>query len=64
MVSTRSPGDDEGPRGPGEELLSSKALLLVIIAVGIAVWYAKDPRWGTAVLAAVTVLALLSGMIR
>jgi hypothetical protein len=58
MLPARTPGDDE-PRQPGGDFLSTKALLLMIIAGGIAVLYAHSPHLGAAAVAAVTVLALL-----
>ena len=58
MLPARPPGDDE-PRRPDGDFLSTKALLLLIIAGGIAVLYAHSPRLGAAAVAAVTVLALL-----
>jgi hypothetical protein len=54
------PSRDDQPRRPGGEFLSTKALLLLIIAGGIAVLYEHSPRLGAAVVAAITVLAVLN----
>jgi hypothetical protein len=62
MVPARPPKDDE-PRRPGEEFLTTKSLLLLIIAGGIAALYVLDPRAGVAVVAAITVLAVLRTMV-
>lgn len=59
----RRPDKDDEPRRPDEEFLTSKALLLLIIAGGIAELYVHDPRVGMAVVAAITVLAVLWKMI-
>ncbi len=62
MLPARPPRDDE-PRRPGEDFLTSKSLILLIIAGGIADLYIHNPRVGVAVVAAITVLALLWKMI-
>jgi len=62
MLPVRPPEDDE-PRRPGEEFLTSKNLLLLIIAGGVSELYVHDPHLGMAVVAAITVLALLRKMI-
>lgn len=62
MLPARPPRDDE-PRRPGEEFLNSKSLLLLIIAGGVAGLYVHSPHIGVAVVAAITVLALLWKMI-
>jgi hypothetical protein len=53
---------DDKPR-PDGEFLSTKALLLLIIAGGIADLYVHDQHLGEAAVAAVTVMALLWKMI-
>jgi len=58
MLPARPPKDDE-PRRPGEDFLTSKSLILLIIAGGIADLYVHSPRIGVAVVAAITVLAML-----
>ena len=58
MLPARTPGDDE-PRRPDGDSLSMKALLLLIIAGGVAVLYAHNAHLGAAAVAAITVLALL-----
>ena len=62
MLPARPPRNDE-PRRPGEEFLTTKSLLLLIIAGGIAELYVRSPHIGIAVVAAITVLALLWKMI-
>src|ERR1700758_5741529 len=47
---------DDEPRRPGEEILSTKALLLLIIAGGVAYLWVYNPVVGAAVLAGITVL--------
>jgi len=58
MLPARRPKGDE-PRPPGEDFLTSKSLILLIIAGSVAYLYAHSPRIGVAVVAAITVLALL-----
>ena len=58
MIPVRPSKDDE-PGRPGEDSISLKALILLIIAGGIAYLYVHDPHVGIAVVAAITVLALL-----
>lgn len=62
MLPARPPKDDE-PRRSGDELLTSKNLLLLIIAGGITDLYVNDPHVGIAVVAAITALAMLWKMI-
>ena len=62
MVSPRPPKNRK-PRRSREEFLTSKALLLLLVAGGIALLYVRSPRIGVAVVAAITVLALLWKMI-
>lgn len=62
MLPARPSKDDE-PRPPDPEFLSTKTLLLLIIASSIAVLYMHRPHVGVAVVAAITVLAFLSKMI-
>jgi len=62
MLPARPPKNDD-PRRPEEDFLTSKALLLLIVAGGIAELYVHDPHAGVAVVAAITVLALLWKMI-
>jgi hypothetical protein len=61
MLPARPPKNDE-PRRPDEEFITPKALLLLIIAGGVAVLYMHSPHVGVAVMAAITVLALLRSM--
>lgn len=58
MIPARPSKDDE-PRRPDEEFLTSKALLLLIIAGGVGELYLHNPHVGMAVVAAITVLTLL-----
>jgi hypothetical protein len=60
MVPRRTP---KSPRRSGEDFLTSKALVLLIVAVGVGELCVRSPRSGAAVVAAVTVLALLNKMI-
>ena len=62
MVPARPSKDDE-PRRPGEDFLSLKALVLLIIAGRIADLYVHSPHLGVAVVAAITAIALLWKMI-
>lgn len=62
MLPARPSKGDE-PRPPDPEFLSTKALLLLIIAGGIAVLYTHSPHIGAAVVAAITVLVFLSKMV-
>jgi hypothetical protein len=62
MLPARPSKDDE-PRRPDGDFLSTKALLLLIVAGGVAVLYTHSPHVGAAVVAAVTVLAFLSKMV-
>jgi hypothetical protein len=62
MLPARPSKDDE-PRRPDEDFLTTKALLLLIIAGGVAALYVYNPHIGVAVLAAITVLALLWKMV-
>lgn len=62
MLPARPPGDDE-PRRPGEDFLTPKSLVLLIIAAGIADLYIHNPHLGVAVVAAITVLTLLWNII-
>ena len=62
MLPARPSKDDE-PRRPGEEFLTSKNLLLLIIAGGITDLYLQNPRVGVAVVAAITALAMLWKMV-
>lgn len=63
MGPTQTPENKEDPRSPGDGLLSPKALLLLIVAVGVGDLYAYNPRAGAAVVAAITVLAVLIDVI-
>jgi len=63
MLSARPPEDDD-PRRPGDEILTSKSLLLLIITGGIAELYVHNPHVGIAIVAAITALALLWRMVR
>ena len=58
MLPARPSKDDE-PGRPGEDSITLKSLILLIIAGGIADLYIHDPHAGAAAVAAVTVLALL-----
>lgn len=62
MVPPRPSRDDE-PRRPGEDFLTLKSLILLIIAGGIAYLYVHSPHVGVAVVAAITALALLWKMV-
>ena len=62
MLPARPPRHDP-PRRGGEDFLTSKSLILLIIAGGIADLYIHNPRVGVAVVAAITVLAVLRKMI-
>jgi hypothetical protein len=62
MLPARPPKNDE-PRRPDEEFLTSKALLLLIIAGGVAYLCVSNPHVGAAVVAAITVLTMLWKMI-
>ncbi len=64
MLPARPPSGDNEPRDPGGKLLSTKALLLLIIAGGVAKLYIHDPHAGVAVVAAITVLVFLTQLIR
>lgn len=63
MVRPQDP-DDEGCPRSSEGLLSTKALLLVVIAIGIAVMCVRSPHWGSAIAAGVTALTLLMQIVR
>jgi hypothetical protein len=58
MLPVRPPKDDE-PRRPGEDFLTAKSLIILLIAGGIADLYVNNPRLGVAAVAAITVLAML-----
>lgn len=62
MLPARPPKDDE-PRRPDEDFLTPKSLILLIIAGGVADLYIHSPHVGVAVVAAITVLALLRKII-
>ncbi len=62
MLPARKPRNHK-PRRTGEEFLTSKSLLLLIVAGGIALLYVHSPHLGVAVVAAITALALLRKMI-
>jgi hypothetical protein len=63
MLPASPPSRDDDPHRPGGDFLNTKALLLLIIAGGIAELYAHNPHVGAAVVAAVTVLVFLSKLI-
>lgn len=63
MLPARPPSGDNDPRDPGGDF-STKAVLLLILAGGVVELYLHDPHVGTAVVAAITVLAFLSRLIR
>lgn len=63
MLPARPPKNQE-PRRPDEDFLPQKSLLLLIIAGGIADLYVHNPRAGAAVVAAISVLALLWKLIQ
>ena len=64
MLPARPPSGDNEPRDPGGHFLSTKALLLLIIAGGVVELYLHYPHVGVAVVAATTVLVLLNQLIR
>jgi hypothetical protein len=64
MIRSPDPDDEEDPRTPNPGLLSSRALLLMVIAVCIALMCVHSPRWGSAIAAGVTALVLLSQIVR
>jgi hypothetical protein len=64
MLPTDPSSGDNEPRDPRGDFLSTKTLLLLIIAGGVGDLYIHDPRVGVAVVAAVTVLAFLTRLIR
>ena len=64
MLPARPPSGDNEPGDPGGKFLSTKALLLLIIAGGVAELYIHDPHVGIAVVAAITVLVFLTQLIR
>lgn len=47
---------------PRKPLVSQRALLLVVAAVGAGLWAASSPAAGTAITVAAAVLVLLNGM--
>jgi hypothetical protein len=63
MVPARTSKDDKDQHRSSRDFLTSKALVLLLIAVGIGELTVRSPRSGAAVVAAVTVLALLNKMI-
>ena len=63
MLPPRPPKNDEPGRPDDEPPLTPKSVLLLIIAGGVAGLYVYSPRIGVAIVAAITVLALLSKMI-
>jgi hypothetical protein len=58
MLPARPPKKEE-PRRSDEDFLPQKSLLLLIIALSVAYLCVHDPHVGAAVVAAITVLALL-----
>ena len=62
MVPARLSKDEE-PRRPDEDFLTLKSLVLLIITGGIAELYLHSPHVAVAVVAAISVLALLWKMI-
>jgi hypothetical protein len=64
MLPARPPSSDNDPRRPGGDFLSTKALLLLIIAGGTAEVYLHNPHLGAAVVAAITVLVFLTQLVR
>jgi hypothetical protein len=64
MLPARPPSGDNEPRDPGGDFLTTKGLLLLIIAGGVVELYIHDPRVGAAVVAAITVLVFLARLIR
>lgn len=63
MVPAHAPKNARDPRRLNGELLTTKALLLSIIAIGIGELCTRDPRVGAAIVAAITVLFMLVDMI-
>jgi hypothetical protein len=63
MIPMLPPDDDNSPSRSDGALLTLKALVLVIIAAGVVVLWVHDSPLGAAVLAAVTVLALLARLV-
>jgi hypothetical protein len=61
LLAGPAKGDEPGPGGT--KLLTSQALLLLIVAGGIVWLYVRDPRAGAAVALAITALALLQEMV-
>lgn len=59
MGLTQKPEHEKDPGQPGKELLTSRALLLLVIAGGIGELYARDPHAAGAIVAAITALAML-----
>jgi hypothetical protein len=57
------PSKDDEPRRPGEDFLTLKSLVLLIIAGGIGDLYVHSPQVGIAVVAAITALAILWKMV-
>jgi len=67
MLPARPPsGDNEPPepRDPRGNFLSTRTLLLLIIAGGVVELYMHDPHVGAAVVAAIAVLVFLTQLIR
>jgi hypothetical protein len=63
MSRTENDKEYKDLRRDGDDLLTLRALVLMIIAAGIGLLWAHNPRWGAAALGAVTVLALLTKMV-
>ena len=60
MVAT-DPNRD--PRRSGENLLSVRALVLVLIATSIGLAWVHNPLWGAGAIAAVTALGILAAIV-
>ena len=55
---------DDEPDPPGGDFLTTKSLLLLIIAFAVGYLFACRPQIGAALVAAITVLALLWNIVR
>ncbi len=63
MIPTAPDGKKHNSSRSGGDLLTLRAFVLLIIAVGTGLLWVHNPKWGGAVLAALTVLAVLAKMI-